>query len=179
MRALLICGLVATLLPRAEATTLQQLSMDDMIRKSTLIVRGAVQHTYASNRGGIIYTHFNVLVTEQWKGGKATQLDFAVPGGSINGMHQSFAGAPTFTDGKQYVLFLWTSRSGLTQVIGLSQGLFVVVPDGSADPMVSRPAILDHMLDANGRDANDSGVQMRLSEMRNRVQSVLAGRSGP
>lgn len=167
------------MLPVVEGTTLQQLSMDDMIRKSTVIVRGAVQHTSASARGGIIYTHFNVVVAEQWKGPKAAQLDFAVPGGTANGTHQSFAGAPNLTDGKQYVLFLWTSRSGLTQVIGLSQGLFVVVPDGSADPMVSRPAILDHMLDANGRDANDAGVQMRLSEMRNRVQSVLAGRSMP
>ena len=36
------------------------------------------------------------------------------------------AGAPTLRAGREYVLFLWTSRSGLTQLMGMSQGLFSV-----------------------------------------------------
>ena len=32
--------------------------------------------------------------------------------------------------GDEYVFFVWTSRSGLAQIIGLSQGLFNVLPDG-------------------------------------------------
>jgi len=43
-------------------------------------------------------------------------------------------------------MFLWTSKSGLTQVIGLSQGLFAVVPDSAGNSMVIRAAASEHML---------------------------------
>ena len=54
-----------------------------------------------------------------------------MPGGVVNGIRQSVTGAPELKPGQEYVLFLWTSRSGLTQVIGLSQGLFKVSEEGS------------------------------------------------
>ncbi|MGH8323719.1 MAG: hypothetical protein ACRETD_07990, partial [Steroidobacteraceae bacterium] len=54
---------VSPLLVRA--TTLQQLSLDDMIQKSTAIVRARVTGTYTAARGRIIYTHYTVQVTEE------------------------------------------------------------------------------------------------------------------
>lgn len=167
MRTLLICGLLAA----AHATTLQQLGLDDMIQKSTAIVRGRVQSTGGVIRGSSIYTHYTVQVVEQWKGAAAGQIDFVVPGGTANGMRQSIAGAPTFTNGQEYVLYLWTSRSGLTQVIGLSQGMFI-----SANGMVSRPSITERLIDATGAEASDSGMQMTLEAMRARIATALKAR---
>jgi len=167
MRTLLICGLLAA----AHATTLQQLGLDDMIQKSTAIVRGRVQSSGGVIHGSSIYTRYTVQIVEQWKGVPTAQIDFLVPGGTANGLQQSIAGAPTFTNGQEYVLYLWTSRSGLTQVIGLSQGVFV-----SANGMVSRPTITEHMLDAAGAEASDSGMQMTLQAMRTRIATALKAR---
>jgi hypothetical protein len=99
-------------------------------------------------------------------------MDFVVPGGRFNGFQQNVAGAPVLDNAQEYVLFLWTSRSGLTHIIGMSQGLFV-----SSNGMVMRPAITEHMIDGNGADVADQGMQMTLAAMRARVQSVLNGKA--
>jgi hypothetical protein len=170
MRSALICGLVASTLALCHATTLQQLSLDDMTRKSTTIVRGVVQLTRGAMHGGNIYTHYTVQVAEQWKGTPALQIDFVLPGGTANGLQQSIAGTPVLGNGQEYVLFLWKSRSGLTQVIGLSQGVFV-----STNGLVTRPAISESMLSSNGASVQDPGMQMTLPAMRSQVMTVLGG----
>lgn len=172
MRTLFSCGALAAALSLTYAATLQQLSLDDMIQKSTAIVRGSVQFTGGAAHGRYIYTHYTLHVVEQWKGAPSTQIDFVVPGGTANGLQESIAGAPSFINGQEYVLYLWTSRSGLTQVIGLSQGIFV-----SSNGMVVRPAIADHMIDPHGAEASDPGLQMTLNDMRNRVLTGLKGKS--
>ena len=75
-------------------------------------------------------------------------------------------------------MFLWTSKSGLTQVIGLSQGLFAVVPDSSGNSMVIRAASSEHMLNVAGQPVSDSDIQMTLTDLRNRIQMVLSGKAG-
>jgi hypothetical protein len=172
MRTVLISVIVAAAFSVAQATTLQQLSLNDMILKSSAIVRGQVQITGSTVRGSNIYTQYTVKVIEQWKGAPAAQINFAVPGGTANGLRQTIAGSPSLNNGQEYVLYLWTSRSGLTQIIGLSQGLFV-----SANGVVTRPSITEHFIDPNGSEAADPGMQMSLTAMRNLVAAVL-GQTG-
>ncbi len=69
-----------------------------------------------------------------------------------------------FTEGREYVLFLWTSAKGMTQVIGLSQGMFNLTQDASGATVLNRPAIVDQMLDKSGKQVTDSGVTMKWSE---------------
>jgi len=83
------------------------------------------------------------------------------------------AGAPSLNVGQEYVIFLWTSRSGLTQVIGLSQGLLSVKQTESGDAVLIRPAASDLMLDKNGHVVSDNTLMMQLSELRARIQRVL------
>lgn len=157
------------------ASTLQQLSLDDMIQKSTVIVRGKPQSSYAAPNGAVIYTHYQVQVSDTYKGSATSQLDVVVPGGVTNGRRQSFSGAPALLNGQDYVLFLWTSRNGLTQVIGLSQGLFSVTASSAGQTMVVRSASKELMLDAAGKPVTDSNVQMPLSTLRTRIQTVVGG----
>ncbi len=177
MQKLFVYGslIAAASLGALRASTLQQLSLDDMIRQSTTIVRGKTQLTYSAFRGSLIYTHYNVQVTETLKGTAAKQLDIVVPGGVANGFRQSFAGAPTLAPSQDYVLFLWTSKSGLTQVIGLTQGLFRITANSSGQLMVLRAASTELMLNATGQPVTDSDFQMLLSDLRTRIQSVLSG----
>ena len=77
------------------------------------------------------------------------------------------------TVGQEYVVFLWTSRSGLTQVIGLSQGLFLVKPDANGNPMMIRPAASETMLDKNGHVIQDQPFSMSLTAVRSQTRQML------
>lgn len=177
MRIVAISGAVMAFVGAMWGTTLQQLSLDDMTRKSSEIVRGKVMCTGVALRGATLYTNFRVQVSERWKGAPSSQLDFAVPGGFANGIRQTYAGAPAITDGQEFILFLWTGKSGLRQVIGLSQGLFNVSPRSNTQPFVTQGSATEHMVDANGQDVQDSDFAMPLADFRARVASTLAGRS--
>jgi len=151
-----------------QCATLERLSLDDMVAKATSIVRAKVTGSQAAFSGPVIYTHYRIQVTEQLKG-KAV-AEFVVPGGVANNVSQFFAGAPQFQPGDDYVFFLWTSKAGLTQVIGLTQGLFSVATDGTADPSVTRAASNELMLDARtAQPVKDQTLVMRLSELRSHV----------
>ena len=175
MQKLSLCVLLAASFAGLNATTLQQLSLDNMIVQSTSIVRGKVRPTYSAFRGSIIYTHYQVQVSQVLKGGAPSEIDVAVLGGSANGLRQYFAGAPTLAPGQDYVLFLWTSKTGLTQVIGLSQGLFSVTANASGQPIVVRAASTERMVNASGQVVSDSDIQMSMADLKCRVQAVLAG----
>src|SRR5580698_3869336 len=176
MRTLSFMLASLAMLPSAGATTLLQLSMNDMIQQSTSIVRAKVTASNGAFRGRDIYTYYQLQILETVKSGAAQPaLQVAVPGGVAAGVRQPVAGAPTLTVGGEYILFLWTSRSGLTQVIGLSQGLFSVIPSTApsatpGDSTVVRPAATATMLDANGNVASDQTVKLMWSELRTRIQ---------
>jgi hypothetical protein len=109
--------------------TLERLTLDDLTAKSTAIVRGKVISSYASFRGPIIYTHYEVQVSEQ-QGTSGSSLDVVVPGGTANNLicAQIYSGAPQLNLGGEFGWCLWTGPSGLTQIMGLTQGLFRLSP---------------------------------------------------
>jgi hypothetical protein len=150
------------------ATTLEQLTLDDMAQKSTAIVRARVTGSYAAKRGNDIYTYFQLEVLETWKSGPAT-TEVAIPGGVVDEIRQSVAGAPELKLGQEYVLFLWTSRSGLTQVIGLSQGVFNL----AAGAVANRAPATELMLDGSGLPVQDRAVSMQLPDLKARVLKAL------
>lgn len=165
---------MATVVAALQGSTLQQLSLSDMILKSTLIVRGTPQLNYSQFRGSIIYTHYTLEVSQVYKGLVTTkQLDVAVPGGMSTGMRQVFSGVPGIVSGGDYVFFLWTSKSGLTQIIGLSQGLFTVGKSALGQTIVQRPAATETMLNAAGQPVADSTLQMNLGDLLNQIYSVM------
>jgi hypothetical protein len=163
------------------ATTLEQLSLDEMTQKSTAIVRARITGSHTGTRGTNIYTYFQLQVLETWKSSGQTSgtttTEVAIPGGVAGGIRQSVSGAPELKPGQEYVLFLWTSRSGLTQVIGLSQGLFKVSEDGSGGgtgaAVVQRPAASELMLSRSGLPVDDHAVSMQIQELRARVIQAL------
>jgi hypothetical protein len=170
--ALWFAVLVAPLI----SATLERLSLDDMIAKSTVIVRGRVANAHTAFSGNVIYTHYSIQVLEGLKGPSQGLVDVVVPGGTANGLQQNFAGAPEFQLGGEYVFFLWTSKSGLTQVMGLTQGFFSVAKDSSSDPAATRAASHELMLaPGTGIPVKDETLVMRLSELRSRISAAGSG----
>jgi hypothetical protein len=173
MRILLhLLASVAFLAP-AGATTLLKMSMNDLITQSTSIVRARITGSRSAATGRDIYTYYQLQVSETLKQGAILPAEVAVPGGVYGNLRQIGIGSPLLTQGQEYVLFLWTSRSGMTQVIGLSQGMFNLKQDASGDTVLNRPAIADQMLDKSGKPVTDTAVTMKWSDLRALIVKTL------
>jgi hypothetical protein len=158
----------------AGATTLQQLGLGEMAQKSTAIARVRVIRANAVLRGTDVYTVYQFETLESLKsaaGGRTQEV--AVPGGAAGGIRQVVAGAPSLRVGEEYVIFLWTSRSGWTQIIGLSQGVFAVEHVPAGDTLVTRAAAGEQMLDAAGRPVRDQALAMKWPELKAQVRQAL------
>src|SRR5262249_23472357 len=119
-------------------------------------------------------THYTIQVSEQYKGSSQPSVDVVIPGGTANNLRQSFAGAPALTAGSEYVLFLFTGKSKLTTIVGLTQGLFTLPAGPDANPAVTRAATPELMLDrATGRPVKDDNLTMGLSDLRARIAADL------
>ena len=165
------------------ATTLERLSLADMISKSTAIVHAKATGSYTAFRGGDIYTYYQFQVSQTLKpaGPPIIQspsggLQVAVPGGAAQGIRQTVPGAPNISIGVDYVLFLWTnasSASGLTQIIGLSQGLFRMTTDPAGNAILVRPASTEPMLDAHGNAVADQAMVFRWTDVLSQIQKAV------
>jgi|SRR6185312_128251 len=179
MRTLFTCALLAggVFLASgiASATTLLQLSLPQMTKDSTMIVRGTVAQVSVQPRGTDIYTHYKIQVSETWKGTPASTVDVAIPGGIYNKVRETVPGAPSLSSGQDYVLFLWTSKSGLTTITGLSQGLFPIVRAANGQLTISRPVASSVTVDATGHTVAGTPVEMSVIELRAAVAAAVTG----
>lgn len=154
------------------AATLQQLSLDDLIQKSTAIVRAKVVDSHADFRGKELFTHWKLQVEDQWKGGTAAEV--MGPGGSLRGYRQNVPGAPQLTVGKEYVLFLWTSKSGATYLTGWGQGVFELSSSNASELMATRAPVGETVVEqGTWRPVKDNGVQMPFSELSAKISAAL------
>ncbi len=173
MRPALQLALLCALAPLG-ATTLEKLSVDDMVQKSTSIVRGKATASTTTQRGSVIYTIYRFQVTEVLKGsGTSGATDVYVPGGIYGGFRQSVSGSPTLDTGVEYVLFLWTSPKGIPQVIGLSQGVFEVKTSAGGERILTRGPIAADMIDASGNSIEDQGLKLTLTRLQQRVRALV------
>ncbi len=157
----------------AQGTTLQQLSLGEMAQKSTAIVRARVTGSSEVLRGTDVYTVYQLETLEALKTPNGIQpVDVAVPGGVAGGLRQVVEGAPVLRAGREYVLFLWTGRSGLTQLMGMSQGLFSV-ERMAGDVIATRAAAGEQILDGAGRAVRDEGLSMPWPELKSKVMKNL------
>ena len=157
----------------AHAATLQQLSMDQMNQLATSVVRARVTGSsadFAATAGSpTIYTHYELAVSEVWKGTAATEVE--LPGGDVNGVKQSFPGVPELRVGGEYVLFLWKSPStGIVHTLGLTQGIFEIATGADGAVMASRKQSGEVMLDGSGHRVSDREIRMKLSDLKSRVR---------
>lgn len=169
-------GLAVCLAP-AWSATLELLSLNDLIVKSTAIVEAQVAGSSASFSGTVIYTHYKINVLAQWKGSSQTSIDVLVPGGAAKGISQTYPGAPQLTVGQKYVLFLWTSSKALTYTMGFTQGVFNLQPDGSGNlTAVQAPTTETMLLPGTGRAVKNPPISMPLGQL---ISAITAGGATP
>jgi len=178
MRALAIFVCLAGAWVPGKATTLQQLSLGEMAQKATAIVRAKVTGSVEIVRGTDVYTVYQLETLETVKSPNGIKpTDVAVPGGVAAGVRQVVEGAPVLHAGQEYILFLWTSRSGLTQLMGMSQGLFAVDRKRAGDVIATRATAVEQILDSAGHAVRDEALSMPWAELKSKVlQALPAGR---
>jgi hypothetical protein len=163
---------VLALAVHAPATTIERLTVDEMIAKSTLIVRGKSAVGEGVRRGGIIYTEYVFRVEETIKGSAPATLRLTVPGGTVRGASQMFAGTPRLEPGQDYVVFVWTSRGGVHHIIGLSQGLFDAKVNSAGEWVLRRGPASAHVVDQQGKEIADQALELNWSEVKRRVRGA-------
>jgi hypothetical protein len=154
----------------ASAVTLRQMNLSDITSSATAIVRARVTGSSTSRIGPTIYTHYQLQTSETWKG--TAPAEVLLPGGTYSGLRQSFPGVPQLTIGNEYVLFLWTSpTTGITHIVGFSQGIFNVTQQSDGSVLASRPATSETMHNAIGVEVRDQPVSMTVNAMKASVAS--------
>jgi len=115
-------------------------------------------------------------LADVWKTSRSTgraPSQVAVPGGIAGGLRQMVSGAPVLQPGREYVLFLWTSPRGLTQIMGLSQGLFSV----ESKEIAARAAASERIVDAAGYPVQSNEIRLPVSELKAQILQALGGKN--
>jgi hypothetical protein len=120
--------LISILTGGLNATTVQRLGLDDLVKKAHVIVAGRVtgSRTYWSADKKFILTDHTIEVDESIKGQAGRTVAVTTVGGKIDDVELYVSGMPSFQTGENAVVFI--EQSGAYQtVVGLGQGKFTIV----------------------------------------------------
>lgn len=124
---MLLTTLISLTIPAAATAYTEFLPMGDMLTGSEQVVRGAVAETSAAFADdGLIWTTVTLDVDETLHRSNRVQVQFRVPGGTVNDLSLSVPGAPRFEAGQDVLVFLDGDR-----LRGFGQGAFLI-EDGEA-----------------------------------------------
>lgn len=125
------------------ATTLLPADLGELSREARVIARGqivAVEGRVSDDRRAI-ETLVTLAPERYLKGSLGPLVQFRVPGGQVGRVRRIMVGAPDFSVGQHVIVFLGARPPGLPYVLGLSQGVYRVVSDGTTW-RVTQPAIV-------------------------------------
>jgi hypothetical protein len=132
--ALVTMSMVCSLVPAgAGATVLAPVDLPELVRDAGAIVRGrvaAVEGRWTPDRR-TIETIVTLDVAASLKGALGDTVQFVVPGGTLGRYRRIVVGAPEMIVGQQLIVFLAWRGPTYPYVLGLSQGVYRVVADGS------------------------------------------------
>jgi hypothetical protein len=147
----------ALFLHSASATLIPPLSFEQLTDASDLIVSGRIGATWVAwdQEHKYIWTHYNLSIASSLKGTPATVVEFAEPGGALDGRVMSIAGSVSYAVGDDMVVFLSRMPNGYLRTTGWAQGKYA--------------------LDAHGRLHGEASLQtlegMSLTELGQRVSA--------
>lgn len=135
-------GMAAALSPIAGATTIAQLSVEQMTDASDLVVRGTVESLDVEyDVHGHIITVAEIQVTEAVKGSVdvGDVLRVESPGGALDGYMMDVPSAARYSVGEDTFLFLSEHSDGVSYgTVGMEIGKYSVRPD----PVTGSPLVV-------------------------------------
>lgn len=148
------------------ATTLLELSDEDMAFQADLIVQGRITGVESARVDGHLMTRVSVASEDVLKGGGDRVVTVLVPGGIDTSLKHPVAtvypGAPQFIEGQDVILFLnqlGTADGSSFAVVGFSQGAFSIVAGPAGQPVVNRDLSAVRLRHGGEETAGSSRVQ--------------------
>ena len=129
-----------TAVTSVSATVLLPADFTTVVAESDTIVHGRVVDVSAGLTGPrrTIESLVTVQVIESLKGASTTDatVTFRVPNGQVGRYRRVLIGAPEFARGDEIVVFLHGQAPAIPTLFGLSQGVYRVVREARAAPVV-------------------------------------------
>lgn len=173
--------LVGALTVAVSTTVLLPADFAELVRTATAVAHGRVVDVRARAASDTrrIERQVTLEVTDYFKGDLGRTVTLFVPGGQVGPYRTVVPGAPEFTEGEEVILFLGANAPDPPRIVGLSQGVFRVVPDTrSGEKFVVSPVVVRSGSSrgtvpvARGDPAR---VPLRLEAFAAEVQRALAG----
>jgi hypothetical protein len=170
LTALLVAAVLATPF-RAGATLVRSVSFDDKVGNAEAILLGRCTATRTGwdPEHRWILTYATFAVEESMKGAPIREVTVAIPGGSIDGVHQSSVGITPFEKGDERVLFVKNTRVGPT-VLYFDQGAYSITKSDKGERLII-PAVSESV-----RVDSQRGMAVPVEEPRTLRQFVIAVR---
>ncbi|MDZ7628965.1 MAG: hypothetical protein U5J99_11255 [Parvularculaceae bacterium] len=141
--SLLAAGIFAVAATSASATTMLQMSFEDLVADSALVVVGEAVDSRvvdSATDGRMTITSFKV--TDAIVGSAGSVVEVATPGGSFRSgkfrLRESTADTPLFAIGSEHMLFLNAGPQSALAVVGVNQGAAAIF-DSKSGPSVMLP----------------------------------------
>lgn len=125
----------------AAALTVVPRSFDELVEQADTIVIATVGTLRAGwgSDGETIYTYASLQELEVIKGDvPAATFDLPMPGGVLGDQAQFYPGLPQLHSGERYILFMRGYGREFVPLVGIQQGLYRVLRDGSGQARVVR-----------------------------------------
>ena len=182
LTALLLAGLgVPVLVSGVEATTVKQLSLEQMVRGSHRIILGRClsQETYWNKTRTRILTATRFAVTEDLKGKSRGAATVVTVGGTRDGLTQVVSGTPRFREHEEVLLFLEAGKGDYWILMGLSQGMFRITADRRGVKTAHHASSGLHLIPASPQSSSQTPIPNRveLDRLLSRIRQ-LVGNSG-
>jgi hypothetical protein len=171
---LLLAALLVS--PSAGATTFAHMSVAEMSRASTEIVRARCIANSVGWDEGEIWTFTAFEVEETWRGEAPARITVRLLGGRLGNVTSSVSGVPRFRTGEDVVLFLQPSRHGNFSIVSWQQGTFRIRRDVRTNEEVTTQDTASFpTFDTATRQFETSGIRNQpVSELRGQVEAAFA-----
>jgi len=177
-RPLVLFALLFALSSRAHATVLVGTDLGQLAHEAVAIARGRVASVDARWTEGrrSIETIVTLDVESTLKGTLGPSVQFRVPGGDLGRLRSIVVGAPAFEVDERVVVFLGAQGPIVPYVLGLSQGVYRVVPTASRTGWLVTPPPLLPVAAATAVVRGDIARRpMPLSDFEQRVRALAGG----
>jgi len=148
---------------RADATTVRQMNLDDLVGYSALVVEGTVKSVSydMGDEKHIPTTSYELCDIDVVVGRHDVScLMVVAPGGETEYGWEGWAGMPTLDEGGRYLLFLNRTRDYLTPFVGWWQGVYRIVQGDDGPAVVSNAGHPVRGVSAEGKIITRRDVQV-------------------
>ncbi len=176
-----LCGLLVILLaPLTRATTLAQLSLQQLADSAHAIVRAKAISNLPVWHHGELWTITTFHVEENWKGQLSREIQVWMIGGQAGRITSYVAGAPRFRPGEEAVLFLEPTRDGEISITAWGEGTFRITHDArTGEAHVTQDSAAVPEFAPAGYEARRNAIRdWPMAKLKERVMQALAAQRG-